>query len=157
MKRFLLPALVALALTACSRASAVPDTVLPGPTSPASQQQVPAADLSRVDEQGAVVVEVQPLNLEASATDLDFAVAMNTHSVDLGMDLTSAATLTTDTGITVQPTAWDGPRGGHHISGTLVFPASQDGKPILQGASKLTLTISNVGAPSRVFEWALSQ
>lgn len=103
------------------------------------------------------MVEVKPLNLETSASDLDFAVAMNTHSVDLGMDLTSAATLTTDTGVSVQPSSWDGPRGGHHISGTLIFPASQDGKPVLQGANKLTLTISNVGAPSRVFEWTLSQ
>jgi len=37
----------------------------------------------------------------------------------------------------------------------LIFPALKDGKSILDGASKLTLTIVNVDAASRVFEWEL--
>lgn len=80
---------------------------------------------------------------------------MDTHSVDLSMDLATLSTLTTDTGFTVQAALWDAPRGGHHVRGKLVFPAVQDGKPILEGAGKLTLTITNVDAPSRIFEWDL--
>ena len=35
-------------------------------------------------------------------------------------------------------------------------PIMKDGKSILEGASKLTLTIINVDATSRVFEWELN-
>jgi len=37
----------------------------------------------------------------------------------------------------------------------LIFPSAQDGTSILDGASKLTLTIVDVDVPSRVFEWEL--
>ncbi len=47
------------------------------------------------------------------------------------------------------------PTGGHHVSGTLSFPASVEGKPVLDGATKLTLTIKSVDAPERVFIWDL--
>jgi hypothetical protein len=109
----------------------------------------------RLDQQGAVVVEVTPLNLGTPADTLEFDIAMNTHSVDLSMDLAMLATLTTDTGVTVQATTWDAPRGGHHVSGKLIFPTTKDGKSILEGASKLILTIINVDVPSRAFEWEL--
>jgi hypothetical protein len=113
------------------------------------------SELARLDEQGAVVFEVTPLNLGTLADTLDFDVAMNTHSVDLSMDLAARSTLSTDTGVTVQASQWDAILGGHHVSGTLIFPSVRDGKPILEGASTLTLTIANVDAPSRIFEWEL--
>ena len=112
-------------------------------------------DRARVDEQGAVIVQASPLNLGIPADRLEFDIAMNTHSVDLSMNLAELATLTTDTGITIQPTTWNAPSGGHHVDGKLVFPSMQGGKSILEGASKLTLTIINVDAASRVFEWEL--
>ncbi|MBI5839831.1 MAG: hypothetical protein HZB19_06990 [Chloroflexi bacterium] len=90
-----------------------------------------------------------------SIVPAEFDGALNTHSVDLSMDLTTLATLTTDSGITVQATTWDAPRGGHHVEGKLVFPATKDGKPILAEAGKITLTTINVDVPSRVFEWEL--
>jgi hypothetical protein len=71
------------------------------------------------------------------------------------MDLATLATLTTDTGVSVQATKWDATPGGHHVSGKLIFPATSDGKSILDGVTKLTLTIVNVDAASRVFEWDL--
>jgi hypothetical protein len=111
--------------------------------------------LARTDEQGAVVIAVTPLNLETSADTLEFDVAMNTHSVDLSMDLAPLSTLSTDTGLTVQANKWDATPGGHHVSGKLIFPVSANGKSILEGASKLTLTVVNVDAASRVFEWEL--
>lgn len=115
------------------------------------------ADLTRVDEQGMVVVEVTPVNLDhaADTVTLDFDIAMNTHSVDLSMDLAQLATLTTDAGMSVQAAKWEATPGGHHVSGKLIFPATKDGKGVLEGARKLTLTIIDVDAPSRVFEWAL--
>ena len=98
---------------------------------------------------------VKPLDLNSSADKLSFEVTLDTHSIDLSMDLAALATLTTDTGMSVQAIVWDAPLGGHHVSGTLSFPASVESKPILDGASKLTLIIKGVDAPERIFAWDL--
>ncbi len=165
MKHFVLPTMLAsaLLLSACaSTAAAQPSvaasdapTLVAAPRESPTTASQPAEDLARVDEQGMVVVELTPLNLKDASDTLDFNVAMNTHSVDLSMDLSKLATLTTDTGISVQANRWDAPGGGHHASGTLSFPATKDAKSILSGASKISITIVNVDAPSRTFEWQL--
>jgi len=157
MRRFILPILLTLTLVlaACSAAS----TPLPSDVQPVSVSTEPAApeidSVTRSDQQGAIIIEVTPLNLDSLTDTLEFDISMNTHSIDLGMDLATLATLTTDTGITLQATLWDAPLGGHHVEGKLIFPAAEDGKSILEGATKLTLTIVNVDAASRVFEWEL--
>lgn len=116
--------------------------------------QLAGAALSEtlVDEQGAVAVAVTPLNVGQAGTTLDFGVAMNTHSVELSMDLASLATLTTDTGVEVAASSWDAPLGGHHATGVLSFPA---GDSLLEGAATLTLTLVDVDAPARTFTWSL--
>jgi hypothetical protein len=172
MKRFallILPSLIFI-LAACAPsevgtepASPTSESVsnpLPTPTDdPALIQTLfPSAangELTRVDEQGAVVVQVTPLNLGMPADPLEFDISLSTHSVDLSMDLAVLSTLTTDTGISIQPMGWDGPRGGHHVQGKLSFPVTQEGKSILEGTNLLTLTITDVDAPLRVFEWEL--
>ncbi len=175
MKRFVLPILFALTfiLAACAPSKVNTDLTASSPASGPSFTPTPTPtddpallptlspngegnrELTRTDEQGAVVFEVTPLNLGTPTDTLEFDVAMNTHSVDLGMDLATLATLTTDTGTTVQPTKWDAIPGGHHVTGKLIFAAMKDGTAILDGARKLTLTIVNVDATSRVFEWEL--
>ena len=105
------------------------------------------------DGQGAVTVLITALNLNAEAETIDFEVVLDTHSVELGMDLAALSALSTDTGKTVDGLLWDAPLGGHHVSGTLSFPASQDGLSILDGATELTLTIRDVDAAERVFRW----
>ena len=153
---------LALLLAACSAKQPEPPTVaaVPTVTTPATSAPTLAAPdtgLMRVDEQGMVVIEVTPANLGSAADTLEFEVAMNTHSVDLSMDLVALSTLSTDTGLAVQPLRWDAPPGGgHHVSGKLIFPSRVDGKSLLEGAGKLTLTILNVDAPSRLFEWELN-
>ena len=109
----------------------------------------------RIVEQGEIIFEITPLNLDSPTETFEFDVVMTTHSIDLSMDLATLSTLTTDTGVSVESTLWDAPRGGHHVEGKLIFPATKDGKPILEGATKLTLTIINVDAPTRIFEWDL--
>jgi hypothetical protein len=111
-------------------------------------------DLPRIDDQGAVIVEMRPQNLNSAWTKIEFQVSMNTHSVDLGMDLAALATLTTDTGYSVKASEWITPQsGGHHVNGTLIFPSSVDDIPILEGARQITLTLVDVDAPERVFVW----
>jgi hypothetical protein len=107
----------------------------------------------QVDEQGAVSVEITPVNLNNARETIDFQVTMNTHSVDLSMDLAALATLSTDTGHTVKSSKWDAPSGGHHVSGKLAFPGSTEAGSLLEGAKKITLTLVNVDAPERIFVW----
>ena len=126
-------------------------SVAPAPQKAASQ------DMTRSDGQGAVTVEVKPDNLSNPGNALVFEISMSTHSIELSMDLASLATLTTDNGRAVQATMWDAPRGGHHVSGTLSFPAIVDGISILDGATTLTLTIKDVDAQERVFTWDMLQ
>lgn len=173
---------LSLILTACSSApQAISSPTQPGSSDALSNQPVPTAspssvetnstssdipsgagqsstteDLNRTDEQGAVIVQVTPVNLTDPGDALEFAVELNTHSVDLSMDLAPLATLTSDTGKTVQASQWDAPSGGHHVSGKLIFPATAEGQLMLKGAKKLTLTISDLDAPERVFSWDLN-
>lgn len=100
---------------------------------------------------------VTPVNLVDPGETLDFDVVLDTHSVDLSMDLAPLTTLTTDNGRLVPPSQWDAPSGGHHLSGKLIFPATVDGQPVLEGAKKLTLTIKNLDAPERIFSWDLGE
>ena len=157
MKRILLPALLTLSLvlTACSAtATPLPSDLQPVPVP--TESSSPSNDsATRTDEQGAIIIEITPLNLDAPTDTLEFDVVMDTHSIDLSMDLATLSTLTTDTGISVDATLWDAPLGGHHVEGKLIFPATKDGKFILEGATKLTLTIVNVDAPSRIFKWEI--
>ncbi len=176
MKRppFLFFLAIWLVLSACRSASlsaptqpaieltATPQTLLPvtptqaSATQPMQQVAVQALQLPELtDSQGAVTVTVKPLDLSNSQDTLNFEISLETHSVDLSMDLTTLATLTTDNGQSVQAVRWDAPRGGHHVSGMLSFPASVEGNALLDGASKLTLIIKDVDAPERVFTWDL--
>ena len=149
MKKLLVSlSLLASVLAGCSTASP-PSTSTPQPTA--------TADLSRTDDQGAISVTVKPVNLNDPGQTLDFEISLNTHSVDLSMDLAALASLTTDTGITIQPAAWDAPRGGHHVAGKLSFTVRTDGKALLEKATRLTLTLQNIDVPERSFEWELGK
>lgn len=159
MKRLLIPAIAILTflITACASATSSPLPTQP-PSDPVSTVSTsPEFDsATRIDDQGAIIFEVTPLNFDKATVEfLEFNIVLTTHSIDLSMDLAATATLTTDTGVSVNSTLWDAPRGGHHVEGKLIFPAMVDGKPILEGATKLTLTIVDVDAPSRAFEWEL--
>ena len=98
-------------------------------------------------------MEIIPVKLNDPGSTIEFDVRMNTHSVDLSMNLADLATLSTDTGKSIQASRWDAPGGGHHVSGKLSFPAGVNGDRLLDGAAKLILTLKNVDAPERVFVW----
>lgn len=171
MKRILSPALLGLSilLAACTATTPTPSVPRPAPVTditptPTDDPAIPAtlfpnmsgnSEMTHTDQQGAIIMDVTPLTPGTPADALEFKIVMNTHSIDLSMDLAALSTLATDTGISVKSTLWDAPRGGHHVEGQLIFPAAQDGKSILDGATRLTLTIVNVDAPTRTFEWEL--
>lgn len=147
------PAVEPTALPATQPAAAPTQASAAQPVQPAAAQAIQLAELT--DGQGAVTVIVKPLDLNSSQETLNFEISLDTHSIDLSMDLAALATLTTDTGLSVQAGKWDAQLGGHHVSGTLSFPSTADGKALLDDASKLTLIIKDVDASERVFAWDL--
>lgn len=132
------------------------------PADPADSDQVDSttpADLTQSAEAGAVTVQVTPLTLqEPQATALDFQIVMDTHSVDLGMDLAQTAVLRIGDQ-EIAANAWQAPAGGgHHVEGTLSFPAIDDsGRRWLEGATAVTLIIRDLaGIAERSFTWDLN-
>ncbi len=117
-------------------------------------QQAKTSGSTQTSEGGAVTVEVTWGGRNAGPV---FQVAMDTHSVDLdGYDLAKLAVLRTDNGQEVKPSSWDAPKGGHHRSGTLTFPAqASDGSPLIGPNTRtIELVIRGVaGVPERVFRW----
>ena len=106
---------------------------------------------SRLDRQARVFVQVQPTTLQPGQP-VTFAVSLNTHSVELSQDLAKVSTLSDDLGNKYSPSAWKGsPPGGHHRSGTLLFPA------LNPKATKVTLLISGVGGVNRSFTWKVEK
>ncbi len=154
MKRLLIPVVLVLILAGYGLSTRLNATAIV----PVQAEQPPTfIDPSRVDEQGAVSITVKPSNLDKPDQTLDFEISMDTHSVDLSMDLTALATLTTDTGVTTNAVTWDAPRGGHHVSGKLSFPNKINGVALLKDASTLTLILRNIDIPERRFKWEISK
>lgn len=151
--------LLGVLLAACRSEPAAAPPVVPAEENNVGETAVqpPGAVYETLaDEQGAVSVAVTPVGLRTDVPTLDFEVVLDTHSIDLSMDLAALATLTTDNGRSVTATLWDAVPGGHHVSGVLTFPALVEGTAVLDGASSLTLTIRNVDALERVFTWTLN-
>lgn len=153
--------LTVLLLAACQGATSGPnlplatdDVVTEGIT---ANDPVPATTYATLeDKQGQVTVLVKPLNLDNPAETLDFEVTLDTHSIDLSLDLAALASLTTDDGRQVGAAGWDAPQGGHHVSGVLSFPVLVDGVTLLDETTHLTLTLRDVDVPERVFTWNLT-
>lgn len=134
----------------CEFNSATSPTV--GTPEPVSSQ----TELTQTDTQGAISVKITPENLDQAGDTLIFDVSLDTHSIDLSMDLATLTTLITDSGITIQALNWDAPRGGHHVTGKLSFSTLVDGINVITGAKSFTITIGNLDVPSRQFNWSLN-
>lgn len=98
-----------------------------------------------------VTVAITPQNLAEGAVAWEFRVALDTHSGDLGDDLTKSAELVDNSGRRHAPTGWNGASpGGHHREGVLRF------KPVSPRPSAIEIRITRKGeAVPRVFRWQL--
>lgn len=148
-------------LSGCSQSSSVgrgTELIGGGILSNQVDTQPPSQNLSRVDRQGAVEVAVTPIDSgDGSERVIRFEVLMNTHSVDLSMDLARLSTLATDLGMRLDAESWTG-ESGHHVRGQLDFPLyAPDGTPLIGDAQEIILTIRDVDAPERVFVWQVSE
>lgn len=137
-------------LTTCK----VGDFNKPNPT-PELQITTRQGPPAQNDSQGNITIMITPLNLNNPGDTLDFEVTMDSDSVDLNMDLAPISTLSNDFNWTVQAIQWNGPRGGHHITGKLSFPSKYDGDSMLVAMAKVTISIKDLDAPERLFTWPL--
>jgi len=157
MKKYIVASLMmllGLIVAACSSPPSSSSAPAASSTSAASANTASAGDdLTQTNAEAMVTVAVTPLNLnDKSAATLDFKIALNTHSVDLGYDLATIATLSSDTGEKVQPAKWDGPAGGgHHREGTLSFPQ------LKQRGQSVTVVLRGIAdVPERIFTWKVN-
>lgn len=134
-------ALLALILAACGGQDAEP---------PQASAPEPAASQTfdtQSSDAGRVMIDVTPLKLSGDAWEFD--VALNTHSVNLGFDMTEVSALRCDQGQEYASIGWDGSGpGGHHRSGVLKFAALD------HPTSYVEILIRDVaGEPERLFRW----
>ncbi len=122
------------------------------PTVPQSGGLKPSNDMVQTCSSGYVTFDVKWQ--EAGNGKLTFGVSMDTHSVELdGYDLGKSSILQDDQGNEYRPQAWDSAPGGHHRSGSLVFPLPDS---VAQGAAKyLQLEVKETDGGDRVFRWDL--
>ena len=104
---------------------------------------------TKTEEQADVTVVVTPIDLSLNSKEWRFDVGMNTHSVELDQDMTKIAILVDDQGKEYKPISWEGPVGGHHREGMLIF------NQITTNPRSVELKISNIGDVVRSFVWQL--
>lgn len=120
-----------------------PKSNTPG-VSEASKFQEVKTDLQNGVE---VVVKIKPQVCdEFCENEAAFEVSLTTHEGDLSLDLVRVSTLEVD-GKILQAKSWDGGSGGHHLNGTLTFPA------IDQEPAKMILRMENIAGVNRTFTW----
>jgi len=107
----------------------------------------------QTDVQGSVTVTATPLKLGAEEPVWDFEIVMDTHAVELNIDLAQVSILIDDRGTEYEPFVWEGAGlGGHHRSGILRF------NNISPLPKSLELRIESVGdGISRSFRWQLEE
>lgn len=102
----------------------------------------------QTNNKGGVTIEITPKDIIPGEI-LPFGITLTTHQGNLDFDQTKAA-LFDDNNTVYPPISWDGGSGGHHLSGTLIFPA------LPPETKNIKLIIKDVyGVPERIFEWSL--
>lgn len=126
-------------------------TVQKTTTTPADKQQVGRLQAwdTKTDQQADVTVAVTPRDLSPQSGEWKFDIGMDTHSVELNQDMAKSAVLLDDQGTEYTPIAWEGPVGGHHRQGILIF------KSITPAPGSVQLKISGIGDVIRIFNWQL--
>lgn len=103
---------------------------------------------TQTDSQGEVTIDATPITLRGGQ-QATFELVFTTHSVDLNYELAQISKLQDDLGKSYDALSWDGGKGGHHLSGKLIFPKISD------QAKSVTLTIPNIDNQDRIFSWNL--
>lgn len=97
-----------------------------------------------------MTVKVKPTALQVGQP-MAFDIAMDTHTVELGDDLTQITILRDVKGNEYERLCGRALAGGHHREGTLKFP------PVASEPTHVELVIeSQAKVPERTFRWSLT-
>jgi|GEM_PF-2520971 len=102
---------------------------------------------TKTDEQANVSVAVTPIDLSPQSSQWKFDVSMNTHSIELDQDMIKSSVLIDSDGAEYKPVEWQGPTGGHHLEGMLIF------NKIVSAPKQIKLKIVGVAGTVRIFTW----
>lgn len=103
---------------------------------------------TQVNREEGIEVSVEPKTLLEGKESV-FSVTMNNHVIDLDYDFAKISTITDDSGKVYEASEWKGPKGGHHVEGSLIFP-------VIAGEVKsLELKIAGIAGEDRVFKWEI--
>jgi len=105
--------------------------------------------LMQSDDQASVTVDITPTILGVDEDQNIFEVSINTHSVEMDYDFSKVIVLKDNLGNTYDALEWTGGRGGHHISGDIIFPN------INNQATGVELDVLGVSEVNRIFKWDL--
>lgn len=102
---------------------------------------------TQTNDEGGVSVAVTPKNLSEGI----FEVGLNTHSVDLDIDLTKNSVIIDEKGKEYTAISWEGDgSGGHHRQGFLRFG------PVLGANKTIELKMREIGGiKERSFKWLI--
>ena len=103
----------------------------------------------KIDEQASITVTITPIDISPQSKKWKFNVVMDTHSIELDQDMTKISILVDDQGKEYKPINWEGPVGGHHREGVLIF------NQITPTPKSIELKISGIGNVIRNFAWQL--
>lgn len=104
---------------------------------------------TKIDEQANVKIYVTPLVFGTKESKNIFTIKFETHSVDLDYDFISIITMKDDSGSTYKAIEWTGGRGGHHLSGNIIFPK------LNSGVKNIEIDMKGIGGADRMFSWNL--
>ena len=103
--------------------------------------------LTKNNDSGGLSIDATPIDF-SFGKPVQFEIVLTAHQEDLDFDLTQQSVLIDDLGNTYLPLEWQGGRGGHHLSGKLIFP------PLKDKTDKIKLVIKGIyNTEERIFEW----
>ena len=113
------------------------------------QQEVQTSLAPQTNSEGAVEVEVTPIEISDTSDLRQFKIVLNTHSVELDQDLTKSTLLFDNKRNQYEPLSWDGaPPGGHHREGVLTF------RPVSPQPAFIELIVKGIDeVPERKLSW----
>jgi hypothetical protein len=127
------------------------------PVSDTTGAKLPA--LTQTAQASAVEIKVTATNLQdVKAETIDFAIELNSHSVEIDFDLPETARLLVGTD-EMTPIAWEtASPPGHHVTGVLRFVrADEDEQAVLDEATEISLVIGGLpGDEEWAFTWPVN-
>jgi hypothetical protein len=103
---------------------------------------------SQIRTVGEIEIEVVPKSI-TPGKEMVFTLTLDNHIIDLDYDLVQMTVAVDQSGRIYTPVDWTGGRGGHHLTGDLVFAE------LSQEARQIGLNIRSINNQNVLFDWEI--